>query len=121
MDLLPLLQTALVIFGTSTVLFLFVSFFIYKMKHRPNSFVSQQHQTLSSQRAPQYETHHDIVHTIAIPESGIIAHGYDEAPQPAYIPVYQPQEQFRKSKYEVMNNTAEYHKKVRINPYTMFR
>ena len=123
MDLLPLLQTALLLFGSVTLLFLFSSFFIYKLKkgHQPATHVEAEY-PLAVQPIPVYSTRGDnIVHTIAIPESGVMSHREEELQQVQQYSPYPPINYQRRTNYAIVNNSAETVKKVRINPYTMFR
>ncbi len=122
MDLLPLLQTALLLFGSVTILFLFASFFIYKVKqgNRPRNNREVDY-PLPVQPIPAYATRDNMVHTIAIPESGVINNRDEEVLPVQHYSPYPPINYQRRTNYEIINNTAETNKKVRINPYTMFR
>jgi hypothetical protein len=125
MDLLPLLQSALLVFATCTILFLVVSFFIYKLKHRQQIFTNEKNGNASPATPhSSFNAQDNIVHTIAIPESGVLSNFYEEPiPVAAGSGFSQTRhtEHIRRNNYEVLNPTHEINKKMRLDPYTMFR
>ncbi|MCE1190443.1 MAG: hypothetical protein LWX56_15045 [Ignavibacteria bacterium] len=101
MDLFPLLSMSLLLFSATIVLFLFISFFVYKIKHIP---AGRQHgvRKENQQMVPipiRYETRENIVHSVALPENGTFQY-YDPNlyKQPEVKPVIT-----KSIKYEVYN------------------
>ncbi len=120
MDLFPVLQNAFLIFGTLISVFLFGSYFAYKHKtHNAERSIADASIAASNVSAYFTTERDNVVHTIAIPETEVLAAEYNL--QVAPVQSYSTYETQRRTNYEIINNRHRTSEKVRNNPYTMFR